>query len=395
MQSIMQKCIDNKVLANERILKLGNAFLNAQQMSAQLAVYLILSLPLYHASRTFKFINTSAPQDRAFVLKPQHVLLNLEPESTDIMCKSIIDRYIERPHSLKNVCLAEFVSNYSWSSKKIIKCRKSKIIRFVHFNKYKDVENWAREQLLLYVPFDDAEICLKNNKETWKEAYDEKIEDINEKIDKFNYQISIIDKENNNEKWNNLEEIANKIQIDKDFNMWNDVEADIMEVYTSNESIDKYDLALDIHVKPRLGNTSCQSSDLHKFRNVDLMEKEQFFELLCLLNIEQRAIYDDIMYKKRIKTNDSIHLFLTGGANTGKTFTLQLIVQGLLRFYHSDLQSNPLKPKVLLMAFTCKTTFNIDVCTIHSTLHISINQSSSNIRKLSSEQLNKLTDDYE
>ena len=29
-----------------------------------------------------------------------------------------------------------------------------------------------------------------------------------------------------------------------------------MKVYTSNEPIDKYDFALDIHVKPCLGNTS-------------------------------------------------------------------------------------------------------------------------------------------
>jgi hypothetical protein len=90
LQSIMQKCIDNKVLADERILKLGYVFLNAQQMSARLAIYLIFFLPLYHASRTFKFIDTSGPQDRAFVLKPQHMLLNLEHESTYIMCKSII-----------------------------------------------------------------------------------------------------------------------------------------------------------------------------------------------------------------------------------------------------------------------------------------------------------------
>ena len=107
--------------------------------------------------------------------------------------------------------------------------------------------------------------------------------------------------------------------------------------------------------------------------------------MLGRLNIEQRAIYDDIMYRKRIKPNDSIHLFLTDGAGTGKTFTLQLIVQGLLRFYHSDLQSNPLKPKVLLMAFTGKAAFNIDICTIHSALHISINQSLSNMEKLSSD----------
>ena len=55
--------------------------------------------------------------------------------------------------------------------------------------------------------------------------------------------------------------------------MWNDVDANLMEVYTSNEPIDKYDLALDIHVKPRLSSPSCQSSDQHKFRNVDLMKK--------------------------------------------------------------------------------------------------------------------------
>ena len=117
--------------------------------------------------------------------------------------------------------------------------------------------------------------------------------------------------------------------------------------------------------------------------------------MLSRLNIEQRVIYDNIMYRIRIKPNDPIHFFLTGGAGTSKTFILQLIVQGLSHFYHSDLQSNPLKPNVLLMSFTGKATFNIDGCTIHSALHVPINQSLSNMGKLSSEPLNKLTDDYE
>ena len=52
-----------------------------------------------------------------------------------------------------------------------------------------------------------------------------------------------------------------------------------MEVYTSNESIEKYDLAMDIQVKPRISHIPCQNSDQHKFRNVDLMEKEQFLKL--------------------------------------------------------------------------------------------------------------------
>ena len=116
---------------------------------------------------------------------------------------------------------------------------------------------------------------MKNNKETWKEAYDEKIKDILDQSDNFNYQISTHNKENNVEQWNHLEEIANKIQVDKDFNMWNDVEADSMKTYTSNEPIEKYDLALDIHLKLRVSHTSYQISDQHKFRNVDSMGKKK------------------------------------------------------------------------------------------------------------------------
>jgi hypothetical protein len=48
---------------------MGNVFLNVQQMSTQLTTYSMLSIPLYHASRIFKFINTSPLQERAFVLK--------------------------------------------------------------------------------------------------------------------------------------------------------------------------------------------------------------------------------------------------------------------------------------------------------------------------------------
>ena len=94
LKSILQKCITDKIDANIRILKLGNAFLNAQQLLAQLAIYLILSIPLYHCSRSFAFINTSPLQERAFVLKPQQQLQKLDKESMNVMCKSIIDKYI-------------------------------------------------------------------------------------------------------------------------------------------------------------------------------------------------------------------------------------------------------------------------------------------------------------
>ncbi len=69
MKNIIISCNENKIEAHIHIQKMGNAFLNVQQMLAQLTTYIVLSIPLYHASKTFKFSNTSPLQERAFVLK--------------------------------------------------------------------------------------------------------------------------------------------------------------------------------------------------------------------------------------------------------------------------------------------------------------------------------------
>jgi hypothetical protein len=50
---IIQKCITNNIDANTKIQKLGNVFLNVQQMVAQVAIYFMLSLPLYHSFQIF------------------------------------------------------------------------------------------------------------------------------------------------------------------------------------------------------------------------------------------------------------------------------------------------------------------------------------------------------
>jgi hypothetical protein len=91
---------------------MGNDFLNVQQMLAQLAAHIVLFITLYHAFKTFKFINTSRLQERAFVLKNVASLKTHPLDSTYIMCSSIIDKYIKRPNYLCNISLIEFVANY-------------------------------------------------------------------------------------------------------------------------------------------------------------------------------------------------------------------------------------------------------------------------------------------
>ncbi len=77
-------------------------------MLPQLAAYIVLFIPLYHGSKTFKFINTSPLQECAFVLKNVASLKTFPLDFTYIMCSLIIDKYIKRPNYLSNISLIEF-----------------------------------------------------------------------------------------------------------------------------------------------------------------------------------------------------------------------------------------------------------------------------------------------
>ena len=92
MKATLEKCKYKQTSDVERVRKMDNSFLNAQQMSAQLVVYLSLSMPLYHASRLFQFINTSEKESKAEILLPSTMLNKLEGESIEIFCKLSIDK---------------------------------------------------------------------------------------------------------------------------------------------------------------------------------------------------------------------------------------------------------------------------------------------------------------
>ncbi len=80
-------------------------------MVTQLATYFMFSLPLYHSSQTFQFINISSFKERVFVLKSQVALNELEPNSTNIMCSSIINKYINCPNQYELLSLTKFFFN--------------------------------------------------------------------------------------------------------------------------------------------------------------------------------------------------------------------------------------------------------------------------------------------
>ncbi len=72
------------------------------KLSAQEAVYRILSLALKMLSRKVVFVNTSPKEKRVSLLKPADQLENMNDDSEDIYQTSLIDQSISVHLSLRN-----------------------------------------------------------------------------------------------------------------------------------------------------------------------------------------------------------------------------------------------------------------------------------------------------
>ena len=93
-----------------QLRKVGSAFLTHREVSAQEAVYRLLSLPMKQLSRSVVFVVTNPKSERIAVLKYNASLSQLEENDTNVFQKSLIDRY--RPQALSSMCLAEFAATY-------------------------------------------------------------------------------------------------------------------------------------------------------------------------------------------------------------------------------------------------------------------------------------------
>lgn len=181
----------------EKLKAFAKVLLNGTEISAQEAAGFLLGIQNTHSSRQVVFINTGPPEERTGILKSSAELNALEEDSEDICEKGLLDRYIVRPETLEDVCLAEFASNYEFEKKSarpqnageynqddneeeadempsrrmprylllddsgfMRKRTSRKVIRFRNYSRKVDPLNHWREQLMLFVPWRDEELEL-------------------------------------------------------------------------------------------------------------------------------------------------------------------------------------------------------------------------------------------
>jgi len=190
---------------------LAKAYSNNRECSIQEAVYQLMSeLWLRKGYPVVSFVNTNLSGERFHILKSEKELTELPEDSENVFKINVLDRY--RPNEtflsgkfkiLNDLCFAQFCANYQldnsvnydeilndnqpivlndllieenhengtlpkvvplMSSKQTLKCRKvKKVLRSYTPNKNKYPEKYAHHLLMLYYPFRNEEIDLKQN----------------------------------------------------------------------------------------------------------------------------------------------------------------------------------------------------------------------------------------
>ena len=86
--------------------------LTHREVSAQEAVYRILSLPMKQLSISVVFVDSNPKHERLAMLKDSNALKDLADDDTNVFQKSFINRYEHRPRELQSMCLAEFAATF-------------------------------------------------------------------------------------------------------------------------------------------------------------------------------------------------------------------------------------------------------------------------------------------
>ena len=315
----------------------------------------------------------------------------------------LIEYYTHRPDELENLCLAEFASLYDYTrcrssdatkeqeeqqmveeinagkelalkdNKGFIRLRKTaKIIRYRRYQKEKEPANFYREKLMLYVPWRDEDNDLINI-------------DHQTKFDSLAPTIMEKERQYVEDAAQDYAAIESSLEKEAREEFYNAREEDAPEEF-AHLGLREHDQNFDEEVQDVSGPNPSPGS----FLVPKHMEDTAFELFINKLNEEQRHFVLGLL--NHVKTTDDPFLmFLTGGAGTGKSVTIEAIYQTLIRWYarQPGSKEKPDMVTVLLVGPTGKSAFHIGGTTIHSALGIPVTQNKNELKPMSAELKNK------
>ena len=374
-----------------QLRKVGSAFLTHREVSAQEAVYRILSFPMKQLSRSVVFVDTNTKNERIAVLKDNASLSQLEDNDTNVFQKSLIDRYQHRPQQLSSMCLAEFAATYvvnyerndcdalpapesDVTSTKITltdkfgkmnKRKRQAVIRFRKYNKETDPSNWYRAKLMLYYPWFDEQADLLGRYATYEEHY--------------RHVKTIV--QTNESKYTKADiDDIDDIEVDADGppeHLWNSI-APSTEESRMQSMVEGSEQLTEVSQQDLRDNESILTSgpNLHvRFESAAKqieIPPDQYREYMRGLNEQQRSIVmfhrdwckKAVLALKGGKQVEPYHVFLSGPGGVGKSHVIKLVHSDTVKLLKLSGTFEPDDVIALLTAPTGVAAFNINGMTL-------------------------------
>ena len=377
-----------------QLKKVGSAFLTHREVSAQEAVYRILSLPMKQLSRPVVFVDTNPKHQRIAVLKDNDALNELDDDDTNVFQKSLVDRYQHRPRELQSMCLAEFAASFAVNYKPSddsecdalpapdsettssqitltdgfgeMKRRKHEaVIRFRRYNRVAEPSNWYRAKLMLYYPWYDEQTDLLGGYSSYEEHY-------------RNVHSTVL---TNEQKYS--QSSVDDIDIDEDGppeHLWSQIAPSAEESRTQS-MVEGSESLTEVSQEDLNDNadllTPTNSSVHVRFDNAASAQEipaDEYRRLVRQLNDRQRAMVmfhrnwckQAILALQEGRQFEPYCVFLSGPGGVGKSHVIRLIHSDTLKYLRLSGTVEPDDVIVLLTAPTGVAAFNISGMTLHS-----------------------------
>ncbi|KAK8777882.1 hypothetical protein V5799_020778 [Amblyomma americanum] len=155
----------------QALQKLGVQIINAFEIPAQEAAWMLLKFDMSSTSQDVLYVNTLWPDERTKSRKSneQRNDEGLAANSLNIWHKSAVEKYEERSSNMEDVTFAEFVIDYNraktatdYNRAKTAKRQKTATLRCRDYG-LDDPVNYKREHVMLYLPFRKKNDILDGN----------------------------------------------------------------------------------------------------------------------------------------------------------------------------------------------------------------------------------------
>ena len=393
----------------QQLNKLGSVFLTNREVSAQEAVYRVLSIPLRRCSRTVVFINTDNKESRDALLLPFSQLQKLDDDNEDVYCKNIIDRYAARPKHCEDMCLAQFAASYTYNRHisqdenefaheldsdipddtdeithtnviklqnglgQMKKRKRKAVIRWHNFNIEKEPEKHYRSRIMLFLPWRREE-KLRGNYMSYEDRYNDEIEQIKATEKMFIHQEDEINSAFEHLQaagppqaaWDNIapgaeeaEELAHQEGISDERPM---AEEDI-----------QHHINQIVNDRPQSHNESLNTKYTKEARK-ELLSPREYNKCMRQLNTDQKTMVmyhrkwckETVIALKQHKPVKPYHVFLSGSGGVGKSYVVKMLHTDTVKLLQCSQQIKPEDVPILLTAATGVAAHNINGITVHS-----------------------------